>query len=44
MRGRSHMRTPARFTPRYVDDDMVLGVWRDEVDVEYVRGYELIKP
>jgi hypothetical protein len=38
------VRTPARFTPRYVDDDMVLGVWRDEVDVEYVRGYELIKP
>jgi hypothetical protein len=36
--------TPARFTPRYIGDDMLLGVWRDEFDVEYVRGYELVKP
>ena len=36
--------TPARFTPRYIGDDMVIGVWRDEFDVEYVRGYELVKP
>lgn len=36
--------SPARFTPRYIGDDIVLGVWRDEFDVEYVRGYELIKP
>ncbi|UCG87185.1 MAG: hypothetical protein JSW71_01160 [Gemmatimonadota bacterium] len=36
--------TPARFTPRYIGDDIVLGVWRDEFDVEYVRGYELISP
>jgi hypothetical protein len=36
--------SPARFTPRYIGDDIVLGVWRDELDVEYVRGYELIKP
>jgi hypothetical protein len=38
------VRTPARFVPRSIGDDIVLGVWRDEFDVEYVRGYELIKP
>jgi len=38
------VRTPERFTPRYIGDDVVLGVWQDELDVEYVRGYSLIKP
>jgi len=38
------VRTPARFAPRYIGDDIVLGVWRDELDVEYVQGYALIKP
>lgn len=38
------VRTPARFVPRFIGDDIVLGVWRDELDVEYVRGYALIKP
>ena len=36
--------TPVRFTPRYIGDDMLLGVWRDEFDVEYVHGYQLVKP
>jgi hypothetical protein len=36
--------TPPRFAPRYIGDDLVLGVWRDELDVEYVRGYQIVKP
>ncbi len=27
-----------------VGSDFVLGVWRDELDVEHVRLYELAKP
>ena len=27
-----------------IGDDFVLGIWRDELDVEYVREYALIKP
>jgi hypothetical protein len=26
-----------------IGGDFVLGVWRDELDVEYVRLYQLIK-
>lgn len=32
---------PARFQPRQIGRDFVLGVWRDELDVSYVRLYEL---
>ncbi len=35
---------PSRFLPYHIDRNTVLGVWRDEFDVEYVHGYELIKP
>jgi len=35
---------PDRFVIDDVGNDFVLGVWRDEDDVEYVRLYELIKP
>lgn len=32
---------PARFEPRQIGRDFILGVWRDELDVSYVRLYEL---
>ena len=35
---------PPRFAVSWIGDDLVLGVWRDEFDVEYVQGYRLIKP
>jgi hypothetical protein len=36
--------TPARFRVFDVGADYVLGVWRDDVDVEHVRMYSLEKP
>ncbi|MBE0594204.1 MAG: hypothetical protein IH616_17575, partial [Gemmatimonadales bacterium] len=36
--------TPADLRVFDVGDDFLLGVWRDELGVEYVRGYGLIKP
>lgn len=33
--------TPASFTPMQVGADYVLGVFRDEVDVEHIRMYGL---
>jgi hypothetical protein len=35
---------PDRFTIHQIGRDFVLGSWRDEMDVEHVRLYELIKP
>jgi hypothetical protein len=35
---------PPRFAVSWIGEDLVLGVWRDDFDVEYVQGYELIKP
>ncbi len=35
---------PRSFRPTDIGDDYVLGVWRDELDVEYVQLYTLIKP
>jgi hypothetical protein len=34
---------PARFSLRQVGRDFVLGVWRDDDDVEHVHRYDLIK-
>ncbi len=34
---------PERFTPMQIGGSFVLGVWRDDDDVEYVRLYRLIK-
>ena len=34
---------PARFWPFEIGQDWVLGLWRDEMDVEYVQLYGLIK-
>ncbi len=35
---------PPRFAVRTIGDDYLLGVWKDENDVEYVRMYRLTKP
>lgn len=35
---------PSGFTPMDIGTDYVLGLWRDEDDVEHVRMYELVKP
>ncbi|MEX0894017.1 MAG: hypothetical protein WEB88_17745 [Gemmatimonadota bacterium] len=35
--------TPAGLTVHAIDTAAVLGVWRDEMDVEYVRAYPLFK-
>ncbi len=35
---------PPSFGIRQIGDDFVLGVWRDELDVEHVRLYHLVKP
>ncbi len=36
--------TPPRFRVTDIGGDYVLGVWRDEMDVERIREYRLIKP
>jgi len=36
--------TPADFRITQIGEDFMLGVWRDDLDVEHVRMYELIKP
>ncbi|MGH7577843.1 MAG: hypothetical protein ACREM1_22320 [Longimicrobiales bacterium] len=35
---------PDRFSPTHIGSDFILGVWRDELDVEHIRLYELVKP
>ncbi len=35
---------PSGFTPMDIGSDYVLGVWRDDLDVEHVQLYDLIKP
>jgi hypothetical protein len=34
---------PAGFEPHWIEEDFVLGVLRDDLDVEYVHGYRLIR-
>lgn len=38
------VQTPARFTISEIGEDYILGVARDELDVQYVRLYRLAKP
>jgi hypothetical protein len=38
------IRLPARFSPLEIGNDHILGVYRDENDVEYVRRYRIHKP
>jgi hypothetical protein len=40
----THVSLPERFTPLQIGADFVLGVWRDELDVEYVQLLCLLKP
>lgn len=35
--------TPGRFAPRAIRDDLVAGIWRDELDVESVRIYRILR-
>jgi hypothetical protein len=35
---------PDRFRPLHIDDASILGVWRDDLDVERVQVYALVKP
>jgi hypothetical protein len=35
---------PEGFDCLDIGDEYVLGLWRDEDDVEYVRMYDLVKP
>lgn len=35
---------PLGFSPSHIGPDFVLGVWRDELEVEHVRLYGLVKP
>jgi hypothetical protein len=34
--------TPARFLPRAVARNRVIGVWTDDMDVQTIRGYEIL--
>lgn len=34
---------PLRFRPYWIEEELVLGVIRDELDVEYVHGYRLFR-
>jgi hypothetical protein len=36
--------TPPGFTVYEIGADHILGVWRDELDIQYIREYALIKP
>jgi hypothetical protein len=36
--------TPPRFTVHEIGEDWIIGVWRDELDIPFVRRYALIKP
>jgi hypothetical protein len=36
--------TPEGLRLTWIDSDRILGVWRDELGVEYVRVYSLDKP
>lgn len=38
------MALPDRFRPMHIGRDFIVGIWKDEMDVEYVRMYNLEKP
>jgi hypothetical protein len=35
--------TPNRFTIHQIANDFVLGVWRDDSDIEYIRMFNLVR-
>jgi hypothetical protein len=40
----AHVTTPARFQPHEIGEDYITGLYQDELDVDYVRLYRLIRP
>lgn len=38
------VRIPDRFTPFSLKGDRLYGVWRDDLEVQYVRVYQLVRP
>lgn len=40
----AHVTTPARFQPHEIGEDYITGLYQDEMDVDYVRLYRLIRP
>lgn len=40
-RARGLVRTPARLNVLHIGEDEIVGLYRDELDVEYVHRYEL---
>jgi hypothetical protein len=38
------VRIPDRFTPFSLKGDRMYGVWRDDLEVQYVRVYQLVQP
>jgi hypothetical protein len=38
------LEVPHHFSPRQVGRDFVLGTWKDELDIESVRIYGLVRP
>lgn len=35
---------PEGFDPMWIDEEVVAGVWEDELEVEHLRAYRLVKP
>jgi hypothetical protein len=35
---------PSGLDPTHIGSDFVVGTWRDDVDIEHVRVYDLVKP
>jgi hypothetical protein len=42
-RMRGALELPADFTVSEIGADYVLGIWRDELDVQHVRLYRIVK-
>jgi hypothetical protein len=38
------VQTPAQLTVNEIGKDYIIGVWRDDLDVQHVRIYSLVKP
>ena len=39
----AELHVPRSFMIRQVDSDSVLGVWSDDLDVQYIRRYQIIR-
>ena len=38
-----HVPAPENFQPMVVRDDVMYGSWTDDLDVPYVRSYQIVK-